>query len=131
MRTPAWFRGLAIVAYAFGASAAFDGPELLVALGLGTATVALMANRQPSPELPRFRLEHRHPGRVRVLAATHDEATGRTTLQEQTATLTASGASGQLVLVDVASGRAVTWQVLAPRIPAPSQAGAGEEGVPS
>lgn len=130
MLTLAHVRGLAIVAYAFGASAAFDGPELLVALGLGTATVALMANHQPSSELPRYRLEHRRPGRVRVLAATNDEATGRTTLQEQAAALTAGGASGQLVLVDGAGGHVVTWQVLDPQRPAPSQAGADREGAP-
>src|SRR5215207_8118948 len=120
MLTSAYLRGLAIVAYAFGASAAFDGPELLVALGLGTATVALMANRQPSPELPRYRLEYRHPDHVRVLAATNDEAIGRTTLQEQAAALTARGASGQLVLVDGTSGHAVTWRVLDPQPLTPS-----------
>jgi hypothetical protein len=101
MLTPARVRGLAIVAYAFGASAAFDGPELLVALGLGTATVARMANRLPSPELPRYRLEFRRPGRV--LAATRDEATGRAALERQAAAHTAGGASGHLVLVDAAS----------------------------
>jgi hypothetical protein len=103
MLTPARVRGLAIVAYAFGASAAFDGPELLVALGLGTATVARMANRLPSPELPRHRLEFRRPGRGRVLAATRDEATGRAALERQAAAHTAGGASGHLVLVDAAS----------------------------
>jgi hypothetical protein len=128
MHIPAHVRDLAIVAYAFGASAAFDGPALVVALGLGTATVALTTPRRSPGETPRYRLEHRHPGGVRVLAATSDEAAARTGLQDQAAALTVAGATGQLVLVHVATRQAVTWQVLAPRPSHPSRGGTDAEG---
>jgi hypothetical protein len=115
MLTP-WLRtGLGIVAYALGAALVFDGPALLLALGVGTAAFALAAQPRPAPETPRYRLEHRIPGRVRVLAAISDEETGRQTLQRQAAQLTAAGATGQLVLLNVVTGRTISWQVVGPR----------------
>jgi len=38
---------LAIVAYAFGPSAAFDGLALVLALGLGAATFAKLSRQEP------------------------------------------------------------------------------------
>jgi hypothetical protein len=43
MLIPARVRGMAIMAYGLGASAAFDGLALLLALGLGAITFALTA----------------------------------------------------------------------------------------
>ena len=131
MLTPAHVRGLAIVVYALGAAVAFDGPALLLALGLGTVLFALTAERRAPAVRPRYRLEHRGSGRVRVLAAMRDELPGRTALQAEAAAMTLAGASGQLVLVDVATGHPVTWQVLAPQTPAPSRATAGADGARS
>jgi hypothetical protein len=128
MLTPAHVRGLAIIVYALGAAVAFDGPALLLALGLGTALVALTAERRASAVRPRYRLEHRGAGRVRVVAAMRDELPGRTALQAEAAALTLAGASGQLVLVDATTGHPITWQVLAPQTPAPSQDAAEADG---
>jgi hypothetical protein len=128
MLTPAHVRGLTMVACAVGASTMFDGPALLLALGLGTATFALTAERRGPTAMPRYRLEHRRLGRARILVTTSDEATGHAALQSQAAALMATGVSGQLVLVDGTTGHAVTWQVLAPQTPAPFGAGTGKDG---
>jgi hypothetical protein len=114
MRTPPLRTSVGIVAFGLGAAATLDGSALLLALGIGTVAFALTAQPRSATETPRFRLEHRTPGRVRALAATSDEGIGRETLRHQTAQLTAAGAAGQLVLVDVVTGHAVTWQVLGP-----------------
>ena len=123
MRNPALRTSFGIVAYALGAALVFDDLALLLALGVGTMAFALIAQPRPSAEMPRYRLEHRTPGWARVLAATSDEGTGRETFQHQAAQLTAAGTTGQLVLVDGATGHAVTWQVLDPRTSHPPRGG--------
>jgi hypothetical protein len=105
---------LILVAYPLAAAAVFDGPVLLLALGLGIAAFALTTRPRSPAEIPRYRLEHRYPGRMRVLAATSDEGTGHETLQRQAAQLTADGATGQLVLVDLATRRPINWLILGP-----------------
>ena len=107
-------KGLVLVAYPLAAATVFDGPELLLALGLGISAFALTTQPRSPAEKPRYQLEHRYPGRMRVLAATSDEGTGHETLQRQAARLKADGATGQLVLVDMATRRPITWQVLGP-----------------
>jgi hypothetical protein len=82
---------------------AFDGPLQFVVLSLLMVAYALTGEQPRSAAPPRFRLEHRRPGRVRVLAAT-----GRAALADQAAIPTAAGATGRLVLVDVTSGAAIT-----------------------
>lgn len=117
MLTPVRCRSLALIVLAFAATAAVDGLALLLPLGLVLVLVllALTAEWSRPAAPPRYRLEHRRPGHVHVLAATHDEAAGRAALQDHAATLSAAGVPGQLVLVDLASGGAVTWRVLGPR----------------
>jgi hypothetical protein len=131
MLTPARVRGPAIVAYAFGAAATFDGATLLAALSLGTAMVTLSNPWLAPRERPRYRPKHRRWGRVRVLAATNNEAAGRTIMRAQAVDLMASGTSGQLVLVDVQMGRPITRQVLDPRPPSLSEGDAHGERAPS
>jgi hypothetical protein len=53
MLTPAHVRGLPMVACAVGALTMFDGPALLLALSLGTATFALTAERRGPTAIPR------------------------------------------------------------------------------
>jgi hypothetical protein len=115
MRTPPLAAVLAILAVVFSAASAFDGWSLLLALGLGAGLLVLI-NEEAPPETPPYRLEHRGSGDVRVLATAQDQGTARARLRAQAARLSADGASGQLVLVDVATGRVVSWQVLDSRV---------------
>jgi hypothetical protein len=115
MLTPVRCRRLALIVLAFAATAAVDGLALLLPLGLGLVLLALTAEWSRPAAPPRYCLEHRRPGHVHVLAVTHDEAAGRAALQDHAATLSAASVPGQLVLVDVTSGAAITWRVLEPR----------------
>ena len=108
-------RLLAAVALALGASAAFDDLPLLLSLAAGVGMVAFTADPGRPDAASRYRLEHRRPGRVRVLAATDDEAAGRAALRAHTGRLEAAGVPGQLVLVEAATGLIATWHVLKPR----------------
>jgi hypothetical protein len=117
--TPGHWRGCAIVAYAVGVTAAFDGPALLLALGVGMAAAALTAPVTAGELVPRFRIEYRHPSRVRVLAATSRAAAGRDAVHVLAEAFVAEGASGRIVLVDGADGRVIAWRILDPRATAP------------
>lgn len=77
----------------------------------GTLTI----REHPVGPPARYRLEHRRPTSVRLLAGTDDEATGRAAFRVHAARLEATGASGRLVLVEAATGLVVTWYVLTPR----------------
>lgn len=115
MLTPATLRGLAIIAYAVGAVLAFDDEALLLALVLGVGLIGL-SRRLRLPTAPfRFRLELRCRESVRVLTATDDEERGRALLQIEATRLQATGASGQLVLVNARTKQPITWQVIDPR----------------
>jgi hypothetical protein len=111
---PALRKGLILFAYALGAAAVLDGLALLLALGLGTVAIAFTTQPWSQAEVTRYRLEHRSLGQVRVLTTTGDEGIGHETLHRQAAQLTADGATGQLVLVDVVTRRPISWQVLGP-----------------
>ena len=114
MLTPAHLRDLAIIAYAFGAAAVFDGVALLLALGLGMAIFGVIAGPSHQTSAPRYQLKLRYRGHVQVLATMDDETTGLAALQTHAAQLEAEGAIGQLVLVEGAIRHPITWQVLDP-----------------
>lgn len=115
MVRPAKWRGLTGIIAAFAGSAVPNE----VALGLGSVQGVLMARASGSSSPPRYRLEHRRPGRIRVLAAFPAEATGRSALADQAAALSTEGRPGQLVLVEDTSGAVVTSSVLRPCHPPP------------
>ena len=121
MVTPALLRALAIIAFALGAAIVFAGVALLLVLALGIIIFGLVARTGPRAAAPRYRLEHRRPGRRQMLVATDDEATGRAALQIHAMELEAAGATGQLVLVEGDTRHPVTWQVLDPRAGDPTE----------
>jgi hypothetical protein len=106
---------LAIVAVVFSAASTFHGWELLLALVLAAFVFVLLNESGPPDAAPPYRLEHRRPGDVRILATAGDRGTGQARLQARATQLMAEGATGQLVLIEVATGRAVIWQVLGSR----------------
>ena len=108
-------RLLAAVALALGASAAFDDLPLLLSLAAGVGMVAFTADPGRPDAASRYRLEHRYPARVRVLAPAVDEAAGQAALRVDAARLKAAGATSQFVLVDAATNPVVTWRVLRPQ----------------
>ena len=120
MLTPAHARSLVFIAAVFAVAAGFDGLVQLLALCVVTVAYALTWEPPQTDVAPRYRLEHRRPDQVHVLAVTGDEAAGRAALEAQAVALAAAGTTGQLVLVDRTRGAAVTWRVLGPRPAAPT-----------
>ena len=111
---PALLRGVAIVAYALGASVAFDDVALLLALVLGVGLLGLGGRVHLPTATPHFRLELRDRDGVRVVGAADDEASGRALLRAEVSPLHAACASRQLVLGNVSTKQPITWQVVDP-----------------